>query len=55
MVEDLGSGRFDLLLTGSGLTTEQLIYAGRTAGLLVVPSLEPEQLPKRVLAAQWSL
>jgi predicted ArsR family transcriptional regulator len=24
----------------SGLTTEQLIYVGRTAGLLVVPSLE---------------
>ena len=26
----------------SGLTTEQLIYAGRAAGWLVVPSLEPE-------------
>lgn len=25
----------------SGLTTEQLIYAGRAAGLLEVPSLEP--------------
>ena len=25
----------------SGLTTEQLIYAGRAAGWLVVPSLEP--------------
>lgn len=25
----------------SGLTTEQLIYAGRSAGWLVVPSLEP--------------
>ena len=25
----------------SGLTTEQLIYAGRAGGLLVVPSLEP--------------
>ena len=25
----------------SGLTTEQLIYAGRASGLLVVPSLEP--------------
>ncbi len=26
----------------SGLTTEQLIYAGRAAGWLVVPSLEPD-------------
>lgn len=25
----------------SGLTTEQLIYAGRATGWLVVPSLEP--------------
>ena len=25
----------------SGLTTEQLIYSGRAAGWLVVPSLEP--------------
>ena len=25
----------------SGLTTEQLIYTGRAAGWLVVPSLEP--------------
>ena len=25
----------------SGLTTEQLIYAGRAGGWLVVPSLEP--------------
>lgn len=25
----------------SGLTTEQLIYAGRAAGWLMVPSLEP--------------
>jgi predicted ArsR family transcriptional regulator len=25
----------------SGLTTEQLIYAGRAAGWLVVPTLEP--------------
>jgi predicted ArsR family transcriptional regulator len=25
----------------SGLTTEQLIYAGRAAGWLVVPCLEP--------------
>ena len=25
----------------SGLTTEQLIYAGRASGLLVAPSLEP--------------
>jgi DNA-binding NarL/FixJ family response regulator len=28
------------LRTRSGLTTEQLIYAGRAAGWLVVPSLE---------------
>ena len=27
----------------SGLTTEQLIYAGRAAGWLVIPSLEPGQ------------
>jgi hypothetical protein len=27
----------------SGLTTEQLIYAGRAAGWLVVPSLEPRR------------
>ena len=26
----------------SGLTTEQLIYAGRASGRLVIPSLEPE-------------
>jgi predicted ArsR family transcriptional regulator len=26
----------------SGLTTEQLIYAGRADGSLVVPSLEPD-------------
>ena len=26
----------------SGLTTEQLIYAGRAGGWLVVPSLEPD-------------
>lgn len=26
----------------SGLTTEQLIYAGRAAGWLVVPRLEPD-------------
>jgi len=25
----------------SGLTTEQLIYSGRAAGWLVVPSLDP--------------
>jgi hypothetical protein len=25
-----------------GLTTEQLIYAGRASGWLVVPSLEPK-------------
>jgi len=25
----------------SGLTTEQLIYAGRASGQLIVPSLEP--------------
>ena len=29
------------LRSRSGLTTEQLIYAGRAAGWLVVPSLEP--------------
>jgi len=28
----------------SGLTTEQLIYVGRAAGWLVVPTLEPAQL-----------
>jgi hypothetical protein len=27
--------------TRSGLTTEQLIYRGRAAGWLMVPSLEP--------------
>lgn len=27
----------------SGLTTEQLIYAGRSAGWLLVPSLEPSE------------
>ena len=27
----------------SGLTTEQLIYAGRAAGWLVVPNLEPRR------------
>ena len=27
----------------SGLTTEQLIYAGRAGGWLAVPSLEPHQ------------
>jgi predicted ArsR family transcriptional regulator len=27
----------------TGLTTEQLIYAGRAAGWLVVPSLEPRR------------
>ncbi|MFO7545231.1 MAG: hypothetical protein R6W77_07010, partial [Trueperaceae bacterium] len=27
----------------SGLTTEQLIYVGRAAGWLIVPSLDPEQ------------
>lgn len=30
----------------SGLTTEQLIYAGRAGGWLVVPSLEPEESPE---------
>ena len=30
----------------SGLTTEQLIYAGRASGPLIVPSLEPE--PRRL-------
>ena len=29
------------LRSRSGLTTEQLIYAGRAAGWLVVPALEP--------------
>jgi DNA-binding NarL/FixJ family response regulator len=29
------------LRSRSGLTTEQLIYAGRAAGWLVVPSLDP--------------
>ncbi len=29
----------------SGLTTAQLIYAGRAAGWLVVPSLEPPRAP----------
>jgi hypothetical protein len=29
------------LRAGSGLTTEQLIYAGRAEGWLMVPSLEP--------------
>ena len=29
----------------SGLTTEQLIYAGRAAGWLVVPNLEPVRTP----------
>ena len=33
----------------SGLTTEQLIYAGRAAGWLVVPSLEPA----KGLSAVW--
>jgi predicted ArsR family transcriptional regulator len=28
----------------AGLTTEQLIYAGRAAGWLVVPNLEPERM-----------
>jgi predicted ArsR family transcriptional regulator len=31
------------LRSRSGLTTEQLIYAGRAAGWLLVPSLEPAQ------------
>lgn len=31
----------DDLRARSGLTTEQLIYAGRAGGWLVVPSLEP--------------
>lgn len=31
----------------SGLTTEQLIYSGRAAGWLVVPSLEPAGDPGR--------
>ena len=29
----------------SGLTTEQLIYSGRAAGWLIVPSLEPVNDP----------
>ena len=29
----------------SGLTTEQLIYAGRAGGWLLVPSLEPVRTP----------
>jgi len=31
----------------SGLTTEQLIYAGRAAGWLVVPALEPRSAISR--------
>ena len=42
----------------SGLTTEQLIYAGRASGRLIVPSLEPRQgLPIRkqgVISQSWS-
>ena len=30
------------LRSRSGLTTEQLIYAGRAAGWLVIPNLEPQ-------------
>jgi DNA-binding MarR family transcriptional regulator len=30
----------------SGLTTEQLIYAGRASGRLIVPSLEPSGLAR---------
>jgi DNA-binding MarR family transcriptional regulator len=33
----------------SGLTTEQLIYAGRAAGWLVVPSLEPNSSEEQLL------
>jgi predicted ArsR family transcriptional regulator len=29
----------------SGLTTVELVYAGRAAGWLVVPNLEPERSP----------
>jgi predicted ArsR family transcriptional regulator len=29
----------------SGLTTVELVYAGRAAGWLVVPNLEPERTP----------
>jgi DNA-binding CsgD family transcriptional regulator len=36
----------------SGLTTEQLIYAGRAAGWLVVPSLEPSLSDSRSAPAQ---
>ncbi len=34
------------LRSRSGLTTEQLIYAGRAQGWLVVPSLEPAVSPE---------
>lgn len=33
----------------SGLTTEQLIYAGRAVGWLVIPSLEPSRGPDSLI------
>ena len=35
----------------SGLTTEQLIYAGRAERWLVVPSLEPETIDLRLTSS----
>ena len=40
-IEEAGSKLIADLRARSGLTTEQLIYAGRAGGWLVVPSLEP--------------
>jgi hypothetical protein len=34
----------------SGLTTEQLIYAGRAAGWLRIEALEPSSLPEESIA-----
>ena len=39
----------------SGLSTEQLIYAGRAGGWLVVPSLEPGVSDHALLEARVSL
>jgi DNA-binding MarR family transcriptional regulator len=39
----------------SGLSTEQLIYAGRAEGWLVVASLEPRQLAAHLLRHRTSL
>ena len=36
----------------SGLSTEQLIYAGRAAGWLDVPSLEPTQMTHLAVSAR---